>query len=232
MLWEEDEHKEYVVPEDVVDVRYRIHCKMLPTTHAWELKQQVCEALPWFEAEAATAIHQIHGAASGNGWERPPDGELIHLSRRSQMILRVPQHRVEDALMLVGTDLDIAGYPLGVGAANVKALVPISTVFARYVVVPDALDENGFMSWVVERLQERGIRIRKMLCGKSHQVTSPEGDLETRSVMLADLQKPESIALQEQGVGPGRHLGCGVFIPHKGIRAVDDAEDKSHFTGT
>jgi hypothetical protein len=39
-------------------------------------------------------------------------------------------------------------------------------------------------------------------------------------------------ALQETGLGPGRHLGCGIILPHKGIRAVGDSEDKSHFTGT
>jgi hypothetical protein len=50
--------------------------------------------------------------------------------------------------------------------------------------------------------------------------------------MIADLDKPTSLKLQEKGVGEGRHLGCGIFLPHKGIRAVGETEDKSHFTGT
>ena len=48
----------------------------------------------------------------------------------------------------------------------------------------------------------------------------------------ADLDKATSLSLQESGVGPGRPLGCGIFLPHKGIRAVGETEDKSHFTGT
>lgn len=233
MLWEEDSgKKEYVVPEDVVDINFRVICKMIPTTHAHELQQQIYQALPWFEDEQHTAIHQIHGATSGNGWERPPDGELIHLSKRSQMTLRVPQHRVDETMALVGNRLDIAGHELEVGKATVKLMVPLATIFSRYVVVPEGLDENEFVAWVVDDLKEKNINIRKMLCGISHVISTPEGELETRSVMLADLNKPESVKMQEEGVGPGRHLGCGIFLPHKGIKAVGETEDKDHFTGT
>jgi hypothetical protein len=71
-----------------------------------------------------------------------------------------------------------------------------------------------------------------MLCGIGHTISTPDGDIETRSVMIADLDKASSLSLQETGVGPGRHYGCGIFLPHKGIRAVGETEDKSHFTGT
>jgi hypothetical protein len=43
--------------------------------------------------------------------------------------------------------------------------------------------------------------------------------------MLADLTAEESVRLQEQGLGPLRQMGCGIFIPHKGIDAVKKAED-------
>ncbi len=233
MLWEEDnQSQEFVVPDDVVDISFRLNCKMLPTTHAWPLQQALYRALPWFAKEPQTAIHQIHGASSGNGWERPPDGELIHLSKRSRMSLRVPSHRVEDAKTLVGQTLDIDGYKVLIGQESVKLLQPLPTLFARYVVVPDGMDEDRFVDWVAEQLRQEDIHIRKMLCGISHVVSTPDQQLETRSVMIADLGKPESIKLQEIGLGPGRHLGCGIFMPQKGIRAVGEAEDKSHFTGT
>jgi hypothetical protein len=71
-----------------------------------------------------------------------------------------------------------------------------------------------------------------MLCGIGHTITTQDGAVETRSVMIADLDKAASLSLQETGIGPGRHFGCGIFLPHKGIRAVGETEDKSHFTGT
>lgn len=233
MLWEDDTKKvDYVVPEDVVDITYRVICKMIPTTHAWALKEALYKALPWLEAEPEAAIHQIHGATSGNGWERPPDGELIHLSKRSRMTLRVPSQRVAEAEKLVGQTLDIDGYELEVGKALTQPLLALPTIFSRYVIVPDGLDENQFIDWVAQQLKARNINVRKMLCGISHVISTPENDYETRSVMIADLDKPESVELQERGIGDGRHLGCGIFLPHKGIKAVGETEDKSHFSGT
>ena len=35
--------------------------------------------------------------------------------------------------------------------------------------------------------------------------------------MLAGLTPEQSLALQRQGLGAERKLGCGVFIPHKDI---------------
>jgi hypothetical protein len=39
--------------------------------------------------------------------------------------------------------------------------------------------------------------------------------------MVADLRKVESVTLQEQGIGEHRLLGCGLFLPQKGIESVD-----------
>ncbi|NCA73146.1 MAG: type I-MYXAN CRISPR-associated protein Cas6/Cmx6, partial [Sphingobacteriia bacterium] len=36
----------------------------------------------------------------------------------------------------------------------------------------------------------------------------------------AVLTREESIRLQREGLGPHRGLGCGLFIPHKGIDPV------------
>jgi hypothetical protein len=64
------------------------------------------------------------------------------------------------------------------------------------------------------------IRVRKALCGKTTALAAPDGPIETRSLMLADLTPEESLRLQQQGLGPHRAMGCGLFIPHKGIAAV------------
>ena len=234
MLWEDDDkqQKEDTVPDDVVDLSFKINCRQIPTMHAYELAQALYGALPWLQEDPEIGIHQIHGAATGNGWERPPDGELMHLSRRAKMHLRVPKDKIEDAKQLSGETLDIAGFPVEVGEACVKLLNPIQTIFARYLIGPQETDEDAFVDWLVTELKQRDIHVRKLLCGIGHTVSTPEGEIETRSVMIADLDKSTSLSLQEIGVGPGRHLGCGIFLPHKGIRAVGETEDKSHFTGT
>lgn len=234
MLWEEEDKQrvEERVADDVVDLSFKINCKQIPTMHAFELAQALYQVLPWLAAEPEIGIHQIHGAATGNGWERPPDGELMHLSRRAKMHLRVPKDKIEDVKQLSGETLDIAGHPVEVGEASVKLLSPIQTIFSRYLIGPQDLNEDQFVEWMAAELQQRDIHVRKLLCGIGHTITTPDGEIETRSVMIADLDKATSLSLQEVGVGPGRHLGCGIFLPHKGIRAVGETEDKSHFTGT
>ena len=234
MLWEDEDKqkKEDIVPDEVVDLCFKINCRQIPTMHAYELAQALYKVLPWIEDEPEIGIHQIHGAATGNGWERPPDGEVMHLSKRAKMHLRVPKEKIEDARQISGETLDIAGYPVEVGEASVKLLNPIQTIFSRYIIGPQALDEDEFVEWVATELKQRDVHVRKLLCGIGHTISTPEGDFETRSVMIADLDRATSLSLQETGVGPGRHLGCGIFLPHKSIRAVGETEDKSHFTGT
>lgn len=229
MFWEEekDENSPYVVPDEVVDMVFGIECKCLPLDHAYGFSRAVREALPWMEREAQAGIHLIHGAESGNGWMRPEDpaNELLHLSRRSRMTLRVPRHRIDEAAALAGTRLDIDGYALTVGKAKVKLFSTLPTQFARYVVIPEpvaAEDEAAFMGYVMEALKGLEIRVRKMLCGRAHTLRHPDGDLHTRSVMLADLEVEEAVRLQQQGIGSHRLIGCGLFIPHKGIKAVHE----------
>jgi hypothetical protein len=59
-----------------------------------------------------------------------------------------------------------------------------------------------------------------MLSGRGHTIRTPEGGIETRSLMIAELTVEDSVRLQQQGLGPGRKIGCGLFLPHKGIEAV------------
>ena len=233
MYWQEDDKKNDISTSDkVVDLSYKIDCKQIPTCHAWELSQALYQALPWIKGESEVGVHQIHGATSGNGWERPPDGELIHLSKRTRMHLRVPSKRVDDAKELVGQTLDVSGHSVLVGKMTTKLIDPFSTIFARYIVLQKDMDEDAFLQWVADEMNSRGIQARKLLCGMGHEFEANGEIIETRSLMIADLDKLSSVQLQEVGIGLHRHMGCGIFVPHKGIKAVGETEDKSHFSGS
>lgn len=232
MYWQEDDKKNDISTSGkVVDLSYKIDCKQIPTRHAWELSQALYQALPWIESESEVGVHQIHGATSGNGWERPPDGELIHLSKRTRMHLRVPTERVEDAKELVDKKLDVAGHAVRVGKMTSKSIDPFSTIFARYIVMQKGMSEDDFLQWIVGALAERNIQARKLLCGMQHEFEANGELIETRSLMIADLDKFSSVKLQEIGIGLHRHMGCGIFVAHKGIKAVGETEDKAHFSG-
>lgn len=230
MFWQEDEQpKSFEVPEDVVDLVFDIQCRELPVDHQHDLAKALGEHLPELTGDTRLGVHSIHLAGSQNGWERPDPklGQRLILSRRTKLMIRVPaeaREKVKDTLN--GVELDICGCALKIGKAKEKKLSRQGTVFSRYVVLEDGedADEHAFMARIVKELADRGIRVKKALCGKTAEVDGPDGPILTRSLMIADLSHQESIKLQQEGLGPLRHMGCGIFIPHKGIEAVKKAD--------
>lgn len=232
MFWQEDEKPTtFVVPDDVIDLVFDIQCRELPVDHASQLASALQSRLPELAEDERIGVHTVHLAGSQNGWERPDPalGQKLILSRRTKLKLRVPRERLDEVqAALDGAELDVGGHRLKVGSAKQKRLSSQGTIFARYVALEpgEDNDENAFLQRIVADLAARGIRVRKALCGKTAEIAGPDGlPIQTRSVMLADLSAQESVRLQQEGVGPLRHMGCGLFIPHKGIDAVKKADE-------
>jgi CRISPR-associated protein Cas6 len=223
MYWQEKQDEDHSrESKRVTDVVYRMQCRMLPMDHAHSLSSAIHAALPWFAEERDAGLHLIHGAESGNGWERP-DGsdELLLLSRRTRLQLRVPIHRLDDALALSGRALDVAGHELVVGDGSARPLNPNATLYARYLLSDPEHSEDQFMAWVAEAMHDLNITPKKMLPGRSKRIRHPDGDWFTRSLMIADLDDDDALRLLERGLGPGRKMGCGLFVPHKSIKHVE-----------
>lgn len=221
MYWQEDHtDRPYEVPDDILDVVFSIECRRLPVDHAEALATALLGVVPWLDSEPAAAVHSIHVAGSQNGWERPGHGgdQFLIPSRRTKLVIRVPKGRLADLEgTLCGATLDLAGCPLTVGAAKTRSLSKESTLFARQVVSLPGQDEDAFLAWAVGELRGIDIKVRKAVCGRELVLETSGGPVRTRSLMLADLSPEESVRLQQVGLGPRRDLGCGVFIPHKGV---------------
>jgi CRISPR-associated protein Cas6 len=228
MYWQET-RKDEVAPntDDVTDIAYQIRCRSLPVDHAWALSEAVQKILPWISSEAGAGVHTIHVAESGNGWMRPEGADdLLQLSRRTKLQIRVPRHRVAEAEQLVGKTLDVAGHELTVEKATLKPLTPFAAVFSRYVESDDTQDENAFLAATLRELGQLGVRPLKMLCGIEKTLGTPDGPVRTRSLMIADLTLPESLRLLQRGLGARRALGCGLFLPHKDIKELSPAQER------
>ncbi len=219
MFWQEEiDSEQYVVADDVVDLIFKINCRCLPTDHAWPLSEAIHQLLPWFPEDRQTGLHLIYGADSGNGWERPSDGdETLYLSRRTPLILRLPRERVDEAKALTDKTLDIAGNMLEIGESHTRFLAMTTTLYSRHVASEAGSDEDSFLQQAVESLQAMNIRFKKVLCGKGNTFASPDGALMTRSLMVAGLSLDDAVTLQELGIGPLRSRGFGLFVPHKTV---------------
>ncbi|MEE9448399.1 MAG: type I-MYXAN CRISPR-associated protein Cas6/Cmx6 [Arenicellales bacterium] len=228
MYWKEkSEEKTFEVTDEVIDLSFKIKCKSLPLDHAWALSHALTEAQPWLKGHKHIAIHLIHGAGSANGWIRPnnPENELLHLSRRARFTLRIHKAQLNLAESLNGLELNIDGHALLIESFKSQLLVPQETIFSRYVTTEAEFSEDDFLNSYAPQIEALGINIKKMMGGMQHNFQTPNGPLATRSLMLADLEKEESIILQQHGLGQQQLMGMGIFLPHKGISAVKETSE-------
>ena len=100
-------------------------------------------------------------------------------------------------------------------AGIIEIAAPAESLNAK--LTGEDLAETGFMRAAAAHLEKIDIRPKKMLCGRMTSIATPARMLQTRSLMLADLTVGQSVLLQQHGLGAERKLGCGLFLPHKGI---------------
>lgn len=193
-----------------VDVLFAIDGTVLPRDHRFLLLGALARWLPWLEADTAVGIHPIKAA-------RDDDGRLL-LPRRAKLVMRLPESRVAAAAALTGRELDVGGWPLRVGAASVRALVPHGTLYA-YFVTAETDDEQVFLQQAGARLAELGTPC-KLVCGKRQVFAAGPRQVAGYSLMLHDLSREHSLRLQQVGLGGDRGLGCGIFVPHRSAAAV------------
>ena len=231
MFWQEDEQTPEVDnTNDIVDVLFSLDCRSLPVDHAHALSRALLGEAPWLDSEPGSGIHTIHVAGSQNGWERPDEslGHNLILSKRTKLILRVKkEHQEEVTRLLNGKILDINGFEMKIKKPKIRKLSKEGTVFSRSIVCSEneKEDELAFMKRIQIELTELGIDIKKALCGKINPVKTPDGTIYTRSLMLAELKPEDALKIQQRGLGDHQDIGCGLFLPHKGIDAVGESTD-------
>lgn len=229
MYWNDDTDKAavYKVPDDIVDVNFKVKCTHLPLDHAHDLSTAIIQELPWAVDDERVGIHLIHGAESGNGWIRPsgPD-DLIYPSRRTLFSIRTPQERRNEVEQLAGKIIKIGEIPVELSKPSIRALSKITTIFARYVLAQQIEDEDLFLQEMADLLALKHITPKKMMSGRATLMRFPDGEKIARSLMIDGIEVAESVRLQQQGLGAGRKIGCGIFLPHKGIDPVNEAQEK------
>lgn len=220
MFWQEDIKEEhFTLPQTIQDAVFTIRAKVLPMDHAYLLSQALLKYLPWL-AEVNAGIFDI-SVADGNGWEQDKSG-FYYPSKRSKLNIRVPQEKLEAMQVLVGKTLDLDEYSVDIiKALKPKLMSDMQVVFSKHIACNKGVSEEEFLQTAFTQLQALGIQPKKMITGLQKNISTPDGNIHTRSLMLADLRKIESVTLQEQGIGKHRLLGCGLFLPQKSIKSVD-----------
>lgn len=195
----------------MVDVQFALQGQALPRDHRLALAAALVCRLPWLADPTQAGVHRVNAVAGL--------GPTALLSRRSRLGLRVRRERVGDLSPLAGAVLDIGGFALSLGGqAQVRELLPHGTLYA-HLVTSQSDDELGFLAQVEQELQALGVACR-LICGRRQAFEHDDAPLAGFSLMLDGLTPAGSLTVLESGLGHHRHLGCGIFVPHKSGAAV------------
>ena len=197
------------VPESealVVDVAFDVGGTSLPADHEWPLLQAMETRLPWF-ADDAVGIHPMRAVQTAYG--------IVLLAQRAKLVLRLPQARLPDALLLQDTVLDVGGSALQIGAGNARPLRPSATLSAQRVAT-DAGDDAAFEAGVGQALQRMRIACG-LISGRRRRGDAGGREVAGFALTLHGLGSADSLRIQCEGLGGDRRLGWGIFVPAKAI---------------
>ena len=225
MFWSEDDKLEKKVESDeITDISIQLICDKLPGDHIFLLSRALIAIFPWLEQDPQIAIQQIYIPASGNGWQRDDlsTDTLVYLSKRTRLKIRLPLKYLDRIYQLTGNEVMVSGHLVKFGNIKISKITASEILLARFVHIPETENnEEKFLSLAFEQLKQNNIAIKKMLCGKSTHFNFAGQLIKTRSLMLADLSTEDSLTIQAYGIGDHYLFGCGVFIPQKGIKALN-----------
>jgi CRISPR-associated protein Cas6 len=131
----------------------------------------------------------------------------------------------DEVARITNQTLQIGAQEVAVGESTKRKLSTLGTLHARAVCCDRDQSEADFLAEIAELLKAMNIEVSKMICGRSGTVRTADGTIFTRALMIADLEPKESVTLQQQGLGEGRMLGCGLFVPHRGIDPVRNIQE-------
>jgi len=196
---------------EVIDVALAIDAGRLPAEYEQPLADALEQALPWMAGTPQTGVHPLKLARGG--------GRAL-LSGRTRLTLRVPRARAAEVAALAGAELPLAGGGLRLGAAQARELLPWGTLYAHCVAAGCGGDELAFQQAAQAELEALGVRGR-VICGLPRFGTN--GVLRGYGMMVDQLSEADSVTLQRHGLGTGRRVGLGLFVPHKSAAAVGAA---------
>lgn len=187
------------------------HGDAIPRDHRYELACELERLLPWIKDDASFGIHPIQGAVTEN--------DEVLLNHRSRMVLRAAKSRVESLKALSSQSIRLGNAQLTFGSMRLKP-INLHTPLYAHCVTTGGDDEASFNQAVMDELDHLKIDAR-FICGRRQTIRLSDGQIYGFSLMLHGISVPDAVRIQETGLGLHRRLGCGIFIPHKSIKALD-----------
>lgn len=191
---------------EFIDLRFPIKGQMIAVDHGYALYSAICRVIPNFHTMKNAGLALVRGKYSGNG--------LLVLNKLSAVKIRIPINSIPVFLSLASEVLPIDGHKLVLGNPTILQFKPRSALYSHIVTTKNGNDEERFAATIRSQLDALGIQ-GEFLVGTRKTFKVSGKKIVGYSLLVTGLTAQESIALQENGLGGRRKMGCGVFI---GIR--------------
>jgi CRISPR-associated protein Cas6 len=202
----------------LVDVAFPLRGRVVPRDHGYLLYGAICRLLPQAHEGGWLAVHPLPGRIAD---------QLLILSPRPLLTLRVAAKDISRLLPLAGAKLRLGDHEIAVGTPNLFAVRPSSDLVSRQVVIrltqtsrkgDGTLDKEAMArSYLLEiqrQLHELGVSAEAEL-GPPRQITVQGRRVLGFTVRLHGLTPEDSLRVQAFGIGGKRAMGCGVFGPSR-----------------
>lgn len=163
--------------------------------------------LPEYHETDEAGLALIRGRYAGDG--------KLSLGNNASLTFRVPVERLPVYINLAGKAIDLDGHLIKLGVPNTRALIPAPVLHAHLVTTRNGQDQERFTA-EIERQFSNLPSQGKLIVGKRRTFKVHGKQVVGYTVLASELTAEESIALQEQGLGGRRKLGCGFFEPWSG----------------
>lgn len=183
----------------------------LPTTYPFALWAEIVRHAPQLAEEKLVGVLPLRTSESNEG---------LLLPNRAKLVLRLPTTLIGTASLLTGSIMQIGSSQLQLGISRTRVIQPHSTIHAQ--LVTGASDEAIFMDSISDQLSEMKISA-KLICGKRRTLADDQHTIHGFSLVIHDLKPEGSLQLQYTGMGEYRQFGCGIFVPHKVISGLNEA---------
>ena len=193
----------------VIEISFDLQGTSIPADYPHKLWDALLRVVPELAARADVGVIPLRGPTN--------NGELL-LPKRSKLMLRSPLDMVDALLALSGQTLQIGASSVQLGAGKTREIQPYPTLHAHLVAGPD--DEIEFMAMVDAALQALAVS-SKLICGRHVRLNTDGQGYSGYSLVMHDLKDEDSLRMQYSGIGSGRNLGCGIFMPHKVISGLE-----------
>lgn len=190
-----------------IDLAFQIMCVTpLPSDHGYALFASISRLLPSLHESNSIAIHPIRGAQLGN--------RQIQLDEKSRLTLRIGISEIPSCLPLAGKLLDVSSAKIQVGVPEIRTLFPADSLRSRLVTTKNCLDVSRFEKEIQRQLSNLGAEASpRYHIGKRRTLRIRDKEVVGYEVVFEELSPTLSLAIQVNGIGGRRHMGCGVFVP-------------------